>query len=46
VVAGVFVGTLIVVSIVTVRISDMILDSGSGRSTAPSGSCSDWRGAF
>src|ERR1700738_3278026 len=30
VVAGVFVGTLIVVSIVTVRISDMILDSRIG----------------
>src|SRR3977135_4559849 len=30
VVAGVFVGTLIVVSIITVRISDMILDSRIG----------------
>jgi membrane protein required for colicin V production len=30
VVAGVFIGTLIVVSIVTVRISDMILDSRIG----------------
>ena len=30
VVAGVFVGTLIVVSVITVRISDMILDSRIG----------------
>ena len=30
VVAGVFIGTLIVVSIITVRISDMILDSRIG----------------
>src|SRR5258708_34808567 len=30
VVAGVFVGTLIVVSVITVRISDMILDSPLG----------------
>ena len=29
-VAGVFVGTLIVVSVITVRISDMILDSRIG----------------
>ena len=40
VVAGAFVGTLIVVSIVTVRISDMILDSGSARWIARLGSCS------
>jgi uncharacterized membrane protein required for colicin V production len=45
VVAGVFVGTLIVVSVITVRISDMILDSGSARWIARLGSCLDWREA-
>ena len=45
VIAGVFIGTLIVVSIVTVRISDMILISGSGRWTARSASCSGWPAA-
>jgi membrane protein required for colicin V production len=40
VVAGVFVGTLIVVSIVTVRISDMILDSRIGALDRTLGSCS------
>src|SRR5450755_2549164 len=37
VVAGVFVGTLIVVSIITVRISDMILDSRIGALDRPLG---------
>ena len=45
VIGGVFIGTLIVVSLITTRISDMVLDSGSARSTAPLVSCSGWRGA-
>src|SRR3979490_1273574 len=37
VVAGVFIGTLLVVSIVTVRISDMVLDSRTGVAAARAG---------
>jgi len=39
VVGGVFVGTLIVVSIITVRISDMILDSRIGALDRTLASC-------
>ena len=40
-IGGIFIVTLIIVSIITVKVSDLILDRASERSTGPSASCSE-----
>ena len=40
-IGGIFIVTLIIVSIITVKVSDLILDRASARSTGPSASCSE-----